>query len=88
MPSLAAALTAAGKAEEVCVIGGAEIYRLALPLTERIHLTRIHATVPADTFFPELDPREWRETGRESHPADDRHGYDYSYIELQRVTRA
>ena len=85
--SLAAALAAAGKAEEVCVIGGAEIYRLALPMTERIHLTRIHATVPADTFFPELDPQEWREAGREPHPADDRHAYAYSFIELQRASR-
>ncbi len=52
VPSLDAALAAAGSVEEVCVIGGGEIYRLALPITSRIHLTRIDATVPADTFFP------------------------------------
>ena len=85
VPSLAAALAASGKAEEVCVIGGAEIYRQALPMTERIHLTRIHATVPADRFFPELDLREWREVSREDHPTDEKHAYAYSFLELRRT---
>jgi dihydrofolate reductase len=84
VPSLEAALVAAGKAGEVCVIGGAEIYRLALPVTERIHLTRVHATVPADTFFPALESRDWREVGREDHPADEKHAYAYSFLELRR----
>jgi dihydrofolate reductase len=88
VPSLDAALAAAGSVEEVCVIGGGEIYRLALPITSRIHLTRIDATVPADTFFPALDPRQWREVGCEAHPADERHAYAYSFIELQRMSRA
>src|SRR5512140_341692 len=85
VPSLEAALAAAGQAEEICVIGGAEIYRQALPMTERIHLTRIHAKVPADTFFPALESKDWREVGREDHPADEKHAYAYSFLELRRA---
>ena len=85
VPSLEAALAAAGQAEEICVIGGAEIYQQALPMTERIHLTRIHATVPADTFFPALESKDWREVGREDHPADEKHAYAYSFLEVRRA---
>jgi len=53
--ALEEALAVAGGAAEICVIGGAEIYRLALPLARVIHLTRVHAVVEADTFFPPLE---------------------------------
>jgi dihydrofolate reductase len=82
--SLDAALAKAGDAPEVCVIGGAEIYRLALPLARRVHLTRVHATVDADAHFPDLDPARWEEVAREDHPADERHAYAYSFVELRR----
>lgn len=52
-------------AEEVVVIGGETIYRLLLPSADRIYLTEVHETVDGDTFFPELDRAEWRETSRE-----------------------
>jgi dihydrofolate reductase len=83
--SLADALAAAGDVPEVCVIGGAEIYRLALPLAQVIHLTRVHALVDADTVFPALDPAEWEETGREDRPADQRHAHAYSFVRLERL---
>lgn len=82
--SLEAALAAVGDVPEVCVIGGAEIYRLALPAAERVHLTRVHATVDADARFADLDPAQWEEISREDRPADDRHPYPYSFIELRR----
>jgi dihydrofolate reductase len=85
VPSLDDAVAAAGNVDEVCIIGGAEIYRLALPRTNRLHLTRIHATVPADTFFPALDRGQWREVSREDHPADATHAYAYSFLELRRT---
>jgi dihydrofolate reductase len=84
--SLEAALEAAGAADEACVIGGAEIYRLALPLAETLHLTRVHATVGADTFFPAIDAAEWEEIYREECPADERHAYPYSFVTLRRVS--
>ena len=86
VPSLEAALEAAGEADETCVIGGAEIYRLALPLAETLHLTRVHATVGADTFFPVIDAAQWEEISREDCPADERHAYPYSFVTLRRVS--
>ena len=63
--SLDAALAAARDAPEVFVIGGAELYRLALPRADRLYLTLIDADYPGDTLFPEFDPADWRETARE-----------------------
>jgi dihydrofolate reductase len=82
--SLQAAFAAAGEAAEICVIGGAEIYRLALPYASLVHLTRVHATVKADTHFPPLDGPLWEEVAREDRPADDRHPHAYSFVELRR----
>lgn len=84
--SLEAALQAAADAPETCVIGGAEIYRQALPRAQVVHLTRVHASVQADTYFPALDVAEWEEVAREDRPADDRHAYPYSFLTLQRVS--
>ncbi len=53
-------------AEEICIIGGAQIYTLALPLANRVYLTRIHQSPEGDAFFPELG-REWKETKKDSH---------------------
>jgi dihydrofolate reductase len=86
VPSLEAALEAAGDADETCVIGGAEIYRLALPLAGTLHLTRVDATVGADTFFPVIDAAQWEEISREDCPADERHAYPYSFVTLRRVS--
>ena len=69
---------------ELMVIGGAEIYRQALPIANRIFLTHVHAKVKGDTWFPELDAAAWREIAREDHPADDRHAHAYSFITLER----
>lgn len=82
--SLPAALAAAGDVQETCIIGGAEIYRLALPHTDLIHLTRVHATLEADTYFPVLVPGEWDEEVLERHPADDRHAFPFSYVVQRR----
>lgn len=64
VPSLDAALTRAaaiaGADGEVMVIGGAQIYRAALPRVERVYRTRVDIDVAGDAFFPELDPAEWR----------------------------
>ena len=82
--SLPEAIAAAGDVPEIAVIGGADLFRMALPEVGVIHLTRVHADVPRDVFFPELVPGEWSETSLERHPADARHAYDFSFVELQR----
>lgn len=85
--SLEGALQAAADAPETCVIGGAEIYRQALPYAAVVHLTRVHASVEADTFFPPLDAADWEEIAREDRAADARHAHAYSFLTLRRVAR-
>lgn len=85
--TLEAALAAAGNVPEVCVIGGAEIYRLALPLADRVELTEVHANVGADTYFPPLDSAEWEEVAREDRAADERHAHPMSFVTLRRRAR-
>ncbi|MGH8216172.1 MAG: dihydrofolate reductase [Rhodanobacteraceae bacterium] len=82
--SLDEAITYAGNAE-LCVIGGGEVYALALPRATHLRLTEIDTVTPdADTFSPEYDPREWRETSREHHPADGKHAFAFDFADYQR----
>lgn len=73
---------AATGTDEVFVIGGAEIYRQALPLAHRLQLTEIDQDYPGDVFFPELDQREWIEVMRESHHLANEP--DYAFVTLER----
>ena len=70
--------------DEVFIVGGAQIYRQAIPLTDRIYLTVIDQDFDGDTFFPELDPQEWKETERENFEPDEKNKYRYSFITLER----
>jgi dihydrofolate reductase len=64
---------------ECFVIGGAEIYRLALPVADKVYLTRVDAEPAADSFFPEMDPVEWKMVSDIAHPADARHAYSFHF---------
>lgn len=87
--SIAEAFARASGAPELAGIGGADIFRLLLPLTSFIHLTRVHADVPGDTFFPPLDMTEWVELNRCEHAADGRNAYGMTFVTLKRkVPRA
>ena len=71
---------------DLCIIGGGEIYREALPLTDVIWLTRVHATFPdAHTFFPHLDESKWQKTWSEHHDADDKHEYAFSFMRYEKI---
>ncbi len=72
------ALARAGDAEEVFVAGGAEVYRSALPRADRLYLTVVHAVVPGDTVFPELDLSDWHLDREEHHKADERHVHPFT----------
>ena len=83
--SLDAALLKCLDEEEVFIIGGAQIYRQALPMADKLYLTKIHAAFPeADVFFPEINYKEWREVGREMYLADEKHPYSFSFVEYER----
>lgn len=70
--------------EEVFVIGGAEIYRLALPFTQKIYLTEVHTEVEGDASFAIPDRENWQETSRIAHPADEKHAFAFDFVELIR----
>jgi len=82
--SLRDALDGLTQAAEICVIGGGQIYTQALPLAQTIYLTRVHAALDGDTYFPVLPELQWRETHREDHAADARHEYAFSFLTLER----
>ena len=73
-------------APELCVIGGGEVYALALPVADVLHLTEVDAVVAdADTFFPAWERPQWREVFREAHPADGRHAHAFEFAEYHRA---
>ena len=86
--SIEGGIVAAGDVEEVMVIGGSQVYDLALPVAERLYLTRVHAEIEGDAFFPEIDETEWRLIIDEPHNADENNEYSYSFRELTRRPRA
>lgn len=78
----------AAAAAELLVIGGGEIYALALPRATRLYLTQIDASAPdADTWFPAFDRAQWREVAREAHAADARHAYAFDFVDYVVVDR-
>lgn len=83
--SLEAALAACRADEEVFIIGGASVYREALPLADKLCITHIDG-IPgqADAFFPEIDPSVWEATSTEEHPADEKHSHPYRFVDYRR----
>lgn len=82
--SLEHAFSLAADAEEIFVIGGAELYAQTLDRADRIYLTLVHADVAGDAFFPAFDRNSWREAARERHASDDKHAHAYSFVTLAR----
>ena len=83
--NLADALAMVPEDENAFVIGGGEIYALALPFTDVIELTKVHARFEADTFFPEIDAKQWKLVAEEYHPKDEKHLFDFTYETYRRV---
>lgn len=83
--SPAAALQAAGDADEMMIIGGGQIYDLFLPKAGRLHLTRVHAEIDGDAFFPALDPAVWSLVASEVHAADERNQFAFEFTTYERI---
>jgi dihydrofolate reductase len=82
--SLDKALIKLSDEKEVYIIGGSQIYCLALPCASKLYLTRVHANFPeADTFFPEIDATKWIKRSEETHPADEKNGYSFTFYEYE-----
>ena len=79
--SLEDAIDAARFDKQPFIIGGGEIYKQAMPLADKLEITRVHSTFEnADTFFPEIDKNNWQEVSRITHDADDKHAHAFSFI--------
>lgn len=74
--------------DEVFVIGGAEIYKLALPYANTIYLTCVETIIAGDTFFPKINLDEWKEVSREFHPADKKNSHPFSFITMKRKEKS
>jgi dihydrofolate reductase len=84
---LQTALAAASGDSEPFIIGGGEIYNLALPYADRLELTRVHGVFEVDTHFPEFSKSEWKLVRTEHHPVDDKHKYAFDYETWERVRK-
>ncbi|TAH02231.1 MAG: dihydrofolate reductase [Sphingobacteriales bacterium] len=83
--AMADALAACDVEKEVFIIGGAEIYKLALPLANKIYLTKVEGIFNADVFFPEILTSEWKETEHTFYPKDEKNAFDFTLITLVRI---
>lgn len=72
--------------DELCVIGGGEIYALALPMATHMHITHVHTVVDgADARFPAFDANQWRITWSVAHPADAAHAFAFDFVDYARI---
>lgn len=65
--------------DEAFVIGGGEICKLALPFAQKMYLTHVNTNLPADSYFPEFDIKDWDIKSEEFHPKDEKHLYDFTF---------
>lgn len=67
------------------VVGGGEIYKLAMPFVNRLELTIVHHDFEGETSFPDFDKSEWKETWSERHEKDEKHQFAFTFRTLERV---
>jgi dihydrofolate reductase len=73
--------------KEIMVIGGGSVYRQALPIVNRMYITKIHADIEGDVYFPNWDENEWILISQEDYLADDRNKFDYSFYIFEKVSK-
>ena len=71
--------------EEVFILGGSQIYELAMDMADRIYLTEIKAEFEGDSYFPEIDSSKWKEVKREEHAPDEKNPHPYAFVVLERI---
>jgi dihydrofolate reductase len=72
--------------DEIFVIGGADLFRETLPVADRIYLTTVDADPQGDTFMPDFDAREWRESSAQTFEVDEKHAHSYRLAVLDRLS--
>ena len=83
--SLDEALSVASEDSQPFIIGGGEIYKIAMDISDRIELTRVHHHFEGDTSFPEIDKSKWIESNRILNKKDDKHDYDFTFITYNKI---
>ena len=85
--SLDSAVLLAGDMDykELFIIGGGEIYRMAFDRADKIYITRVHAILDGDTFFPHIEESKWKLVNNTDNPADEKHAYAYSFQLWERI---
>lgn len=74
------------KDQEVFVIGGASIYKQSIDLADKLYITRIHASPEGDTYFPEINAKEWKMVSSEDHGKDAKNEYNYSFTVYEKIS--
>lgn len=69
---------------DLMIIGGGEIYAATIDQADRLYITEVHASVEGDTFFPHIDPKQWREVSRESHLASEVDQFPFDFVVYER----
>ena len=82
--SVEAAIAQVENDDQPFIVGGAEIYKLAMPYLKRLELTYVHHNFEGDTHFPEFDKNEWETTSEKLHGKDEKHQWSFSYVQLNR----
>ena len=83
--SLDEALSVASEDSQPFIIGGGEIYKIAMDISDRIELTRVHHHFEGDTSFPNIDKSKWAETEKITNKKDDKHNYDFTFITYNKI---
>lgn len=82
--SLTDALKVAAVDENPYILGGAEIYKQAIEIADKLDITFVHHNFEADAFFPKIDTTIWKETSRQDFKADEKNKYDYSFVSFEK----
>lgn len=75
-------------AKEIFIIGGGQIFKQTIEIVDRIYLTRVHTTVEGDTSYPEINSSQWRLVKSDSHPADERNNYPYTFEVWEKIAKS
>lgn len=86
--SLQKAMDLCPKEDENFIIGGGQIYKQSIELSDKIELTRVHTTVEADTFFPKIEDDKWSLINSVHHPKDEKHKFDFTYLTYVRKSNS
>ena len=79
LDSLEKAIEKCAKNETVFIIGGGEIYNQSLDIVDRLDITKVHTSIDADVYFPEIDTNVWQLISEEFHSKDDNHAFDFTF---------